>query len=114
MPTTTKIAGYFIRMNYLIKNLLDSNGFVSVSKILIKAYGLDEAVLVGDLISRYNYFEQRNMLQNDGGFFAPQKDIEYDAGLSTYRQNKALEKLKFITTSKRGLPAKLYLSLIHI
>ena len=93
-----------------ISKLLSTNGFIQVNKALIKKVGLHEAILIGEFCAEYNYWEERNML-DDGYFYSTRDNIEENTGLSEHYQRKALSnlyELGIITIEKRGLPAKNY------
>jgi hypothetical protein len=85
--------------------------FHQVSDPLMAAFGIDVAVWVSDILSRMNYFEDRNMLDEDGFFFCNQEEIEKITSLSIFRQNKVIDFLKSISVleiKKKGLPARLH------
>ena len=96
-------------MNAVAK-LLSTDGFIQVNKTLIKKVGLHEAILIGELCAEYNYWEERDML-DDGYFYSTRDNIEENTGLSEHYQRKALShlyELGIILIEKRGLPAKNY------
>lgn len=96
-------------MNTIAK-LLSTDGFIQVNKTLIKKVGLHEAILIGELCAEYNYWEERDML-DDGYFYSTRDNIEENTGLSEHYQRKALShlyELGIILIEKRGLPAKNY------
>ena len=93
-----------------ISKLLSTDGFIQVNKTLIKKAGLHEAILIGELCAEYNYWEERNLLE-DGFFYSTRDNIEENTGLSEHYQRKALStlyELGIILIEKRGLPAKNY------
>lgn len=93
-----------------ISKLLSTDGFIQVNKTLIKKVGLHEAILIGELCAEYNYWEERDML-DDGYFYSTRDNIEENTGLSEHYQRKALShlyELGIILIEKRGLPAKNY------
>lgn len=96
----------------LIQYLASSN-YITVNKSLIKAFGLREAVLLGELCSEYTFWEQNNKLE-DGFFYATIEKIEENTGLSAYEQRaaiKTLEEAGVLVTKLKGLPAKKYFSI---
>lgn len=100
--------------NTTILKLLASDGFITVNKHLIRVLGLEEAVLIGELASKYNYYENNNMLTPDGFFFATAEDIEHNTGLSAHKQRKAfnnLEEKGLLETKFKGIPPKKYFKL---
>lgn len=96
-------------MNILSK-LLATDGFITVNKTLIKAYGLNEAVIIGELCSEYNYWNEHNQLKDDK-FYSSRENIEENTGLSKHLQRKALEHLideGIVEVYKEGMPATNY------
>jgi len=90
-----------------MKHLLSSTAFLVVNKALTRKIGLKSAVLLADLISKENYFEERGTIQ-DGWFFNSAENITNDTTLTRYDQDKAvkqLEGLGLIETKLKGLPA---------
>ena len=65
----------------IVASLLASSSFIMTNKILIKAVGTDAAILLGELCSEYNYWEQRNELTNKYWFFSTRENIEDNTGL---------------------------------
>lgn len=95
----------------ILFRLLSNDGFITVNKDLIKLLGLEEAVLIGELASLYKYWSDKNMLTEDGFFFATAEHIENDTGLSPHKQRKSFDKLEqlgLIETKFMGLPPKKY------
>lgn len=99
-----------------ILQLIASDSFITVNKDLIKLVGLEEAILIGELASEYDYWQKNNGLTEDGYFFSTQENIEDKTTLSPYQQRKAFNKLKelnLVEVSVRGLPAKRYIKIIE-
>lgn len=98
-------------MNNIIKNTLSTNSFWMVNKTLAKYFGDNDCALyLADLISKYQYFESIDQLDN-GFFFNTQDNIYNDTNIPHKRQLqyiKKLQELKIIETRKAGLPAKTY------
>ena len=91
-----------------MKNLLSSTAFLVVNKELAKKIGLNETVLLADLISKEQYFIDNNQL-NDGWFFNTAKNIQADTTLTSHQQRKSIKNLKslgIIETQLIGIPAK--------
>jgi hypothetical protein len=89
--------------------LLRSDGSITLNKALIHSIGLNEAILYCELISRFNYFAERNQLTDDGYFFNTINDLQAGISLSEYQQRKALNRLEdinLISTRLQGMPAK--------
>lgn len=94
----------------LLKQLANSN-YISVNKTLIKTVGLEEAILLGELCSEYDYWDEHNQLTDDGYFYATVEKIEDNTTLSEYQQRKAVNTLKnldILETKLKGLPAMRY------
>ena len=94
-----------------ILQLIASRNFISVNKELIMLLGLDEAILLGELASEYDYWEKQNALE-DGFFYSTIENIENNTTLSEFKQRKALNKLKnlnLIDIKIKGIPAKRYI-----
>jgi hypothetical protein len=91
-----------------MKHLLSSSAFLVVNKSLAKQIGLNETVLLADLISKEEYFIENNQLK-DGWFFNTSKNIENDTTLTSHQQRKAIKKLadlEIIEVKLIGIPAK--------
>lgn len=90
--------------------ILRSDGSLSTSKALLHAIGLHEAILFQELLSKYSYFESKDMLE-DGWFYNTAENIWQDTGLTTKQQRlsiKRLEELGLIQTKVMGIPATKY------
>lgn len=97
-----------------ILKLIASNAYIITSKELARVFGLNAAVLLGELASKHNYWEAHNKLTEDGFFFATAEDIEHETTLSAYQQRAAiakLEKLGVVETKLKGIPAVKYFKL---
>lgn len=93
-----------------ILKLLASNSFITVNKEIIKKIGLHEAIMFGDICSKYQYWAERGDL-NEGFFYCSAKKFEQDTTLSWHQQKKAidnLEKAGLIETDLIGLPRRKY------
>ena len=93
----------------LIFDLLRSDGSITVNKSLVQAIGLQEAVLYCELISKYNYFNSRDMLDDEGYFYNTQYDLQASTGLGEKAQRTAIGNLKsfgLIEVELKGMPAK--------
>jgi DNA-binding PadR family transcriptional regulator len=92
-----------------MKHLLSSTAFIVLNKQLAKQVGLNEAILLADLISKEEYFIAKGM--TDGWFFNTEANIEQDTTLNSYHQRKCLKTLKkagLIEVKRKGIPAKQY------
>ena len=92
-----------------MKHLLSSTAFIVLNKQLARQVGLNEAILLADLISKEEYFIAKGM--TDGWFFNTEANIEQDTTLNSYHQRKCLKTLKkagLIEVKRKGIPAKQY------
>lgn len=96
-----------------ILQLISTRNFITVNKELIKALGLEEAILLGELASEYDYWSNKNEIEN-GYFYSTIENIEEKTTLSAYKQRKCLENLKksnIIDVQIKGMPAKRYIKI---
>ena len=92
-----------------MKHLLSSTAFLVLNKHLAQQIGLNEAVLLADLVSKEEYFIANGM--TDGWFFNTEANIEKDTTLNAYHQRKCIKTLKqlnLIEIKRKGIPAKQY------
>lgn len=96
-----------------IISLLANDNYIVVNRDLIKEYGINTALLLGELASEYNYYRKQGQLV-DGMFYSTIENIQDNTGLSRHQQTKALEQLKecgLIEVVLKGLPAKRFIKL---
>ena len=97
-------------MKSFLRGFLNSNGYIQTNKLLAREIGLYEALILGDLISREEYCEERCLIGDDGFFEAKRKSLEHNTTLSPYKQREAEKKLNveygFIKTKARGMPKR--------
>ena len=101
-----------------MKHLLSSTAFLVVNKKLASEIGLHETVLLADLISKEQYFKEKEYSNYEmgGWFFNTAKNIQEDTSLTAHQQRKAIKKLKslgIIETKLVGIPAKLHFKIIE-
>jgi hypothetical protein len=94
-----------------MKHLLSSTAFLVVNKELAKQIGLHEVVLLADLISKEQYFKEKEYSNYEmgGWFFNTAKNIQADTTLTSHQQRKCIKSLKslgIIETKLIGIPAK--------
>jgi hypothetical protein len=92
-----------------MRNLLSSTAFIVLNKELARQIGLNEAVLLADLISKEEYFISKGM--TDGWFFNTEPNIQRDTTLTPFQQRRCLKTLKkydIIKVKRKGIPAKQY------
>lgn len=98
----------------LLKQLAFTN-YISVNRTLIKLFGLEEAVIIGQLCSEYEYWESQDKLI-DGMFYCTVEKLEETTGLSEYKQRVALKNLQnsgIIQTDLKGIPATRYFYIVE-
>jgi hypothetical protein len=90
-------------------NLIGSN-FIMTNRDLISKFGVNSAIMLGELYGRRNYFKERNELKF-GYFFATKESMEKSTNLSPYKQRKAtetLEKAGILNVKLIDIPPKTY------
>lgn len=93
-------------MTDIIK-LLSQDNFIFYSIALAHNLGVYEAILIGELARKWNYWDKQGKLELDGSFFVTQEEIEKDTGLSPYQQRKTIINLikeGIIETKQSGIP----------
>jgi len=98
-----------------IYSLLRANGSIVVNKFLIHSIGVNEAILYSELASRQDYFDERNLLDDEGMFYNTQYDLQSGTGLGERAQRTSignLKKLGLIEMKVKGLPAKRYFKIV--
>ena len=91
------------------ENIIGTN-FIMTNRDLIKEFGVNSAVMLGELYGRMNYFRKRNELKL-GYFFATKDSIEKSTKLSAYRQRKAtsiLQTAGILNVKHIDIPPKTY------
>ena len=90
--------------------VLGSSSFLIANKEIVKATDLECAVLLSDLAGAYDYWKEKNLLQ-DGYFFRTQSDIEQNTTLSAKVQLRCLKVLiskGILKTKLKGAPPVKY------
>ena len=99
-------------MNYksVALELLSSDSFLVVNKKLIKKFGPNTAVFLSNLIDKYKYFQQKELLIDDGFFILRENLIlEYGFTKRTILNCKTtLKNENIIKTKLIGAPPKEY------
>lgn len=95
-----------------IIQMICSDNFIAVNKTLIKEFGIEPAILLGELASELTYWEKQELTQ-DGYFYSTIENVEERTTLTAYQQRKALtlleEKGVVNVISKKGAPPKRYI-----
>jgi hypothetical protein len=90
-------------------NTLSSDAFWQVNKALGRAVGIELAVFVTEILSKYRYWQARGMLDSDGGFFWTGEDIEQMLGVSERtrkRLTRQIQEAGLVLVLRRGHPGK--------
>ena len=96
-------------------SILSSDAYIILNKYVMKAIGLHEAILLGELCSEYIYWCKEDKLQ-DGYFFSTRENIEKETTLSPHQQRQALKNLVnfgFIEVTEKDMPKKTYYKVIE-
>lgn len=96
-----------------ILRLIANDNFIVVNKSLIHLFGLEETLILGELVSEYEYWKNQGKLE-DGWFYSTVENIEKNTSLSKHKQKKALENLQqvgVICYERKGMPAKRYIKI---
>ena len=91
------------------ENIIGTN-FIMTNRDLITKFGVNSAIMLGELYGRMNYFRQRNELKY-GYFFATKESIEKSTRLSPYKQRKAtsiLQTAGILNVKHIDIPPKTY------
>ncbi len=91
------------------ENIIGTN-FIMTNRDLISKFGVNSAVMLGELYGRMNYFRKRNKLKF-GYFFATKDSIEKSTKLSPYKQRKAtsiLQAVEILDVKHIDIPPKTY------
>lgn len=91
------------------KNIIQTN-FIIANRNIIELFGINTALMLGELYGRYNYFRKRKQLKN-GFFFATKESIEKSTKLSPYKQRKAtsiLQTAGILNIRHIDIPPKTY------
>ncbi len=98
-----------------IEKQLENTPSIYISKALARLFGSNLAILYGELVSRYKYFDSKNQLTPDGYFFNTIEDLGKGTELGDKPQRAAINKLQelgLIEFKLRGLPAKRYFKIL--
>jgi len=97
-----------------IQKLISTGNFISVNKTLMKCCGLNEAVVLGELISEQDYFEENNMLDEEGFFYITVAKLQDITTLSERSQRTTLSHLvdmQLVEIVYKGLPKKRHIKI---
>ena len=91
------------------ENIISTN-FIMTNRDIIAEFGVNSAVMLGELYGRMNYFRKRNELKF-GYFFATKESIEKSTKLSPYKQRQAtsiLQAVEILDVKHIDIPPKTY------
>lgn len=94
----------------ILMSILSNDGYIILNKYVMKALGLHEAILLGELCSEYIYWYKEEKLQ-DGFFYSTRENIERETTLSPFQQRQALKKLTemgLVEILEKDMPKKTY------
>lgn len=94
-----------------VANAIRGDAFWSVNKAVARAAGLELAVFVSALLSKWQYWKERGQLDDRGGFFWVSEDIQAELGIFegvVKRLTREVQEQGLATVEKRGVPAKNY------
>jgi hypothetical protein len=92
-------------------NKIFESDFIRISRFLIRKFGLNEAVLLSELYSEYNYWKEKSRLQQGGWFFSTIDNMNKNTGLTRHQQLTAVKNLRdygVIQVKYHGMPKKRY------
>lgn len=89
--------------------IIASRNWLPVSKPIARYFGSNDiAVFLSELANKFQYYEERGMLDEEGYFYASAEDLEEETCMSRHKQAKAVEALEregIIETKLKGVPA---------
>ena len=92
-----------------IFQLLNPDNTISINRPLAHAIGLDEAIIYGAVISKWYYYAERDMLDEDGWFYSTIPDMRESTAIGEKAQKRCIDKLiryGLIKCEQRGMPAR--------
>lgn len=98
-----------------VYDLIRADGSIVLNKNLCHSLGIIETAVFSELLSRYNYFNIREELDEEGYFYNTIDDFQRGTSLSAKQQKSAitnLEKLGLIKTKLKGVPAKRHFKIV--
>ena len=86
----------------MILNLLSEKNFITYNKVIAKAIGLEESLVLGQICSLSNIFKDKE-------FYFTYAEIQEETCLTEYAVKKAIQsllKLKILSVTRKGCPCK--------
>lgn len=90
-------------------SILNPTNTMSINRLLARAIGLQETVFFQALLSKFDYYERNNMLDEEGYFYCTTADMEESTTLARKTQDRSVSKLVslgLVECKVKGLPAK--------
>lgn len=94
--------------------MLSSGGFITLNKKAVRIFGLENAVLIGEFVSKEKYLKENGSLTEDGFFYSTIEDVENNTSLKERTQQRLIADLKakdIIQVELRGLPARRHIKI---
>ena len=94
-------------MNFL--DLIKSKGYIVVSKELAREIGLNETIILAELISQYQYFKDKGELDEQGYFYCTIDKLEKNTTIEKSKQGRVINNLidmELIEKNTKGVPPK--------
>ena len=85
--------------------------FIRLPRPFIRKFNLNTGVMLSEIYSEYNYWKERDDLQQGGWFYSTVENMYYNTGLSKHQQLvacKELEAYGIIKVKYHGMPKKRY------
>ena len=92
-----------------IFQLLNPDNTISINRPLAHAIGLDEAIVYGAIISKWYYYSERGMIDEDGWFYSTIPDMRESTAIGEKAQKRCIDNLVkygLIRCEQRGMPAR--------
>lgn len=93
-------------------DLLSNTGYILYNKQIARLFGINEAIILGELCAKFQFFSDAGQLEDgDGWFYLTREDIENDTCLSPRQQRPALENLGkngLVECERREVPARMF------
>lgn len=89
-----------------IFQLLNPDNTISINRPLAHAIGLDEAIVYGAIISKWYYYSERGMIDEDGWFYSTIPDMRESTAIGEKAQKRCIDNLVkygLIRCEQRGM-----------
>lgn len=102
-------------MSNLIRNTFSKHKFIQYNKIIANCFGVYEAIIIGELISKRDYLEREEMVEPGDWFWYTKDILLNNTGIKDHRYQKAINNLcdiKFIERKRIGVPPKMHFKIL--